>query len=108
MSQTKDLVAFHLRVDSAMKNIMKDGKIDLSDMPELVLLIADLQMTQFTEEDLRISVCALYDYIMSHYKLYPEDETKKANFKKLFESCLRLMMLQPKVKQATKKCLACF
>ena len=39
MTSVKDLTAFHLRIDTAMKNIMKDGKVDQYDIPEIVLLI---------------------------------------------------------------------
>ena len=74
MDLTKNLMTFHSRIDTAVKNMLKDGKIDQYDIPELLLLIADLQTTSMTDEDLRIAITELYEYIMTHYKLFPEDE----------------------------------
>lgn len=107
MELTKNLMTFHSRIDSAVKNIMKDGKIDQYDIPELLLLVADLQTTSMTEEDLRVAITELYEYIMTHYKLFPDDEIQKANFKRLFDSCLKLILMQPKVKKIVKRCFPC-
>ena len=107
MDLTKNLMTFHSRIDTAVKNMMKDGKIDQYDIPELLLLIADLQTASMTEEDLRIAITELYEYIMTHYKLFPDDEIQKANFKRLFDSSLKLVLMQPKVKKAVKRCFPC-
>jgi len=104
MTSVKDLTAFHLRIDTAMKNIMKDGKVDQYDIPEIVLLITDLMTTQkLTEADMEQAITGMYDYVMSHYNLYPVDEEQKANFKRLFEMCLKLALVQPNI----KKCFSC-
>jgi len=104
-----DLVAFHLRIDKSIKEIMKDGKINEYDIPEIILLLTDLTMTptskKMSAEDLTEKLNKLYDYIMTHYKLFPEDDIQKQNFKRLFDMSLRLVMIQPNIKAACKSCL---
>jgi hypothetical protein len=104
-----DLVAFHLRIDQSIKEIMKDGKIDEYDIPEIMLLLAELTMTptskKMSAEDLTEQLNQLYEYIMTHYKLFPEDERQKQNFKRLFDMSLRLVLIQPTIKAACKSCL---
>ena len=109
MSLTDDLTSFHLRIDKSVKSIMKDGKIDEFDIPEIILLVTDLIITpkseKITAELLAEKISSLYEYIMTHYKLFPEDEGQKANFKCLFDMCVKLVLIQPKIKNACKSCL---
>ena len=115
MSLTGDIASFHLRVDKSVKNIMKDGKIDNNDIPEILLLITDLITTpasgagsvKMTIEQMGEMINEMYEYIMSHYKLFPEDEQQKENFKRLFDMCVKLVLIQPNVKKACKKCFSC-
>ncbi len=108
MTSVQDLTAFHLRIDTAMKNIMKDGKVDQYDIPEIVLLITDLMTTQkFTEADIEQAITGMYDYIMTHYNLFPADEEQKTNFNRLFKMCLKLALVQPNVKKSIAKCFSC-
>ncbi len=111
MSLTGDIASFHLRVDKSVKNIMKDGKIDNNDIPEIVLLITDLITTpgsgKITIEQMGETINEMYEYIMSHYNLFPEDEQQKENFKRLFDMCVKLVLIQPNVKKACKKCFSC-
>lgn len=111
MSLTGDIASFHLRVDKSVKNIMKDGKIDNNDIPEIVLLITDLITApgsgKMTIEQMGETINEMYEYIMSHYKLFPEDEQQKENFKRLFDMCVKLVLIQPNVKKACKKCFSC-
>ena len=96
-------VSFLKRIDTSVKTIMKDGKIDQNDIPELVMLITDLAGTiKMTKEGLT----ELFDYIMDHYKLFPADETEKANFKKLFDMSVKLVLFTPNLKKMCTGCLA--
>ena len=36
MAQTKELIDFHLRLQKSVTAIMKDGKIDQNDIPEIM------------------------------------------------------------------------
>ena len=108
MTSLQDLTAFHLRIDTAMKVIMIDGKVDQYDIPEIVLLITDLMTTQkLTEADMEQAITGMYDYIMTHYNLFPKDEEQKATFNRLFKMCLKLALVQPNVKKSIAKCFSC-
>ena len=102
---SKELIAFHLRIDQSIKEIMKDGKIDEYDVPEIILMISEMMTDKkMTSEDWSVQLSELYDYIMEHYKLYPTDEKQKQNFRRLFDLSVRLAQLQPNI----KTCKTCF
>ena len=111
MAQTKELIDFHLRVQKSVTAIMKDGKIDQNDIPEIMLLITDLLMAptspKMTIEELAEKINELYEYIMTHYKLFPEDDGQKEQFKRLFDMCVKLVLVQPKLKKSCKNCFSC-
>ena len=103
-------VSFITTIDTAVKAIMADGKIDKNDIPRIMLLITELITTNgsgsVTTEQLAESINSLFNYIMSHYRLFPEDQAQKAEFKKMFDVCVKLALFQPTVNKAVKKCLA--
>ncbi len=107
-----DLVAFHLRIDASIKTILKDGKIDREDIPRLVFLLSDLMLTQtktkLTPELLSNKMNEMYDYVMSHYNLYPADQLDKIAYKQLFDISVKLLVYNPKLMQKAKSCLSCF
>ena len=109
--QTKELIDFHLRIQKSVTAIMKDGKIDQNDIPEIMLLITELLMAptspKMTIEELAEKINDLYDYIMTHYKLFPEDDGQKEQFKRLFDMCVKLALVQPNIKKACKNCFSC-
>ena len=104
-------VSFLQKIDTTVKNIMKDGKIDQFDIPEIMLLITELITTsensKVTIEQMENSINSLYDYIMTHYKLFPEDPAQKESFDRLFKMCIKLIIFQPKVMQSCKKFFPC-
>jgi hypothetical protein len=104
-------VNFLQKIDTTVKNIMKDGKIDQFDIPEIMLLITDLittsEQNKITMEQLENSINALYQYIMTHYNLFPEDSAQKESFERLFNMCVKLIIFQPKVTQSCKKIFPC-
>ena len=107
-----DLVSFHLRIDASIKTILKDGKINKDDIPQLVLLLSDLMLTdtkiKLTPELLTDKMNAMYDYVMSHYNLYPEDPLDKTTYKELFDISVKLLVYNPKLFKKVKSCLSCF
>jgi hypothetical protein len=108
-----DLVALHLRIDTSVKEIMKDGKIDKHDIPALVLLMTDIVLTpnasvKLTDEEIEEKMDQMYDYIMTQYKLYPAEEYDKIAFKQLFDISMKLVLFQPNIKALKKKYLPCF
>jgi hypothetical protein len=110
MDYTGNMIAFHLKIDTAVKNIMKDGKIDQNDIPTLVLLISEIICSQkLVEKELRDTINELYNYIMCHYKLFPEDEQQKAAFKTVFDMCIKLVFFQPNILQIKpSRLFSCF
>ena len=99
-------VKFLKRIDASVKTIMKDGKIDQNDIPELVMLITDLSGTKkMTSDQLAKAISELFDYIMDHYKLFPEGDSDKANFKKLFDMSVKLILFTPNLKKMCSGCL---
>ena len=101
-------VSFITTIDTSVKAIMADGKIDKNDIPRIMLLITELITTNgsVTTEQLAESINSLFSYIMSHYRLFPEDEAQKAEFKQMFDVCVKLALFQPTINKAVKKCLA--
>lgn len=104
---------FIARVKSSLNNIMKDGKIDQYDAPELVFLITDayneMSNLHLTYEELPVLIKMLYGFIVEKFDLIPVD--KRADFEKLVDVAVRLVMLQPKVEKQVTKCLgwlSCF
>ena len=96
------------RVDQSIKNIMKDGKVDQYDVPEIVFIITDAynQMSRFrlTSEDLPKLFKMIYSFIVDKLNLIPED--KKPEFERLVDSALKLVMMQPVVNQAVTSCFS--
>ena len=104
-------VNFLQQIDTTVKSIMKDGKIDQFDIPEIMLLITELITTsekkKFTIEQLENSIDTLYEYIMTHYKLLPEDPAQKESFQRVFNMCVKLIIFQPKVNKSCKSVFPC-
>jgi hypothetical protein len=98
------------RIKSSIDNIMRDGKVDQYDIPEILFLITDITTntsvinTKLTPEDLGALIKELYKFIEKQYNLVP-DETQKAGFERLIDSSIKLILLQPKVKAAITGCL---
>jgi hypothetical protein len=101
---------FLARVKISVDKIMHDGKVDQYDIPEIVFVISDavnsLPSFQVTSEIVPVLIKMLYNFIVDTYKLVPED--KKADFERMVDSSLRLLMLQPKVKEGLNRCIGFF
>jgi hypothetical protein len=97
-------------IKTSIDNIMRDGKVDQYDIPEIIFLITDITTksnvihTKLTADDLAGLVKELYKFIEKQYNLVP-DETQKASFDRLVDSSIKLILLQPKIKAAVNGCL---
>jgi hypothetical protein len=115
-NKVSELVTFHLRIDASVRKIVQDGKINKHDIPELVFLITELALApppssasiKLTDEMINTKMNEMYNYIMTHYSLYPADEAEKESFKQLFEMSMRLVLFQPNLKKGLKSCFSCF
>ena len=116
MDYTGNIVALHLRIDTTLKTILSDGKIDSKDIPTIVLLIVEListpGMAKMTGKELNDTICEMYHYIMTHYNLFPSDQADKLAFKSMFDMSVKLALFQPSVLKIEKAIktgwLACF
>jgi hypothetical protein len=100
--------SFLARVKISVDKIMHDGKVDQYDIPEIVFVISDtvnsLPSFQVTSEVVPVLIKMLYNFIVDTYSLVPAD--KKADFERMVDSSLRLLMLQPKIKEGLNRCFA--
>ena len=94
-------------IDESIQKMMKDGKIDSSDIPELVLLITRLSAMDSvipgSTEDLGKRIDEMYIFLMNKYDLLPKDAGERAIFDKLFESSVKLVLYQPVIKSKCDK-----
>jgi hypothetical protein len=95
-------------VKESVDKIMKDGKVDQYDVPEIVFVISEAinarPSFRITREQLPALIKMLYNFIVDTYKLVPEE--KKAEIERLVDSSVRLLMLQPLVKEGLTRCFA--
>jgi hypothetical protein len=100
---------FSKKLEQSIENIMKDGKIDQFDIPDIIFIITDVLNQQsnlnVTIDDINELVEKLYRFIVAKYNLIP-DPTQAANFDRLMASSIRLLLLQPKVKKACNSFLS--
>ena len=100
----KFLAAVKVSVDK----ILKDGKVDQSDVPELVFIISEavnsLSSFHVTIDLVPVVIKMVYTFIVNKYNLVPEE--KKPEFERIVDSSLRLLMLQPKVRKDLNACFA--
>jgi hypothetical protein len=107
-------VAFIEKINTCVKAIMADGKINKNDIPTMVFLVCelitssnDVSKTPVTTEQMTASIDSLYNYIMLHYNLYPADELQKLEFKAMFDMCVKLALFQPTINKRAKSLFAC-
>jgi hypothetical protein len=99
-------------IKSSIDNIMRDGKIDQYDIPEIIFLITEIMNNsnvinkKLTADNLASLIKELYKFIEKQYNLVP-DESQKAGFERLIDSCIKLILFQPKVKTAINNCFNC-
>ena len=98
------------RIKTSIDNIMRDGKIDQYDIPEILFVITDIMNnssvvnTNLSADNLASLIKELYKFIEKQYNLVP-DESQKAGFDRLIDSCIKLILFQPKVKTALQNSL---
>jgi len=94
-------VKFITHITTSINNIMKDGKVDHHDIPEIILLLInaynDICHFHLSFEDLPILIKQLYCFIINKHNLLTDD--KKDVFDKLVDTSIKLVMTQPKVKK---------
>jgi hypothetical protein len=101
---------FSKKLEVSIENIMKDGKIDQYDLPEIIYIISELisrtPSLNLNPENLSEVIKKLVDLICRKYKLIP-DETDQESFDRLIKASVKLLLLNTnitEIKEKTKKC----
>jgi len=99
---------FLTRVKESVDKIMKDGKVDQYDIPEIVFVISETVNSRpsfkISKDLLPPLIKMLYNFIVDTHKLVPEE--KKAEIERMVDSSLRLLMLQPAVSEGLTRCFS--
>jgi hypothetical protein len=92
-------------VEGNIKFIMKDGKVDIHDIPEIISIVTEsynnIGTIKLTYEQLPEILSEVIDFIFTKYDVIPNDQEEK--FKKMIDMVIKLVMLKPKVKKGCLK-----
>jgi hypothetical protein len=90
---------FIAKVEASVKTILKDGKVDESDVPEFIFLIMEaynsLPKAKLTKEELPEFVSCVYNYLVEKYNLIPKDQ--RAKYETLVASSVKLVLMAPQL-----------
>jgi len=96
---------FLSRVDESVKKMLEDGKLDSSDVPELVFLIMNTYNTvgnvRVSRELLGDFVKQVFKFIVEKYKLLPQN--KMEEYESMIVSSVKLVLLTPSVDSFIQK-----
>ena len=97
---------FITKVENSIKSIVKDNKVEQSDIPEFVFLIMEaynsLPKAKLTKEEIPEFISCVYNYFI------PEEE--RAKHESLIASSIKLVLMTPQLKIQTNHkfhCLIC-
>lgn len=92
-------------VEGNIKYIMSDGKIDAYDIPEIMTIVTEcynnLSNIKVSYEELPDVLREIIDYLFDKFNLVPKEHEEK--FKKMIDTVITLIMLQPKIKKGCVK-----
>ena len=98
---------FSSMLEKSISNIMKDGKIDAFDIPEIVYVISELisktPKITLTAENLSDLVNEFINFIVKKYNV-TNIETNNDTFKNLINSSIKLLLFNPKIKKELNSC----
>ena len=87
------------KIETSIKNILADNKVDYTDIPEFVFLIMDaynsIGKVKLTEEEIPEFVKCVFNYIVDKYKLLTQDNRKK--YETMILSSVKLALMVPKL-----------
>ncbi len=92
-------------VEGNIKFIMKDGKVDAYDIPEIMSIVTEcynnLGRIKVSYEVLPDILREIVDFIFEKYQIVPDEQEEK--FKNMIDTVIKLIMLQPKIKKGCLK-----
>ena len=94
---------FITKVENSIKSIVKDNKVEQSDIPEFVFLIMEaynsLPKAKLTKEEIPQFISFVYNYFI------PEEE--RAKHESLIASSIKLVLMTPQLKITTNRAFRC-
>ena len=99
---------FLTNIEIGMIKIMNDGKMDSSDIPELILIITttynNMKTFKLTENEFPALLKLLCKHIIEKYKLIELTPSKVNEIDKLIDSTIRLVMVKPSIEEVAGMC----
>ncbi len=87
-------------VETKLKSIMEDGKINKNDIPDIIILIVyctnNLKKFNVSYSELSEILEETIFYLLNHFDVIPDNS--KDEIKEMTHTMIQLVMLQPKVK----------
>jgi len=100
------------KVETSIKSIIKDNKVELMDIPTFVFLIMEaynsLPKAKLTKKEISEFISCVYNYLVEKYNFIPNEEKNK--YESLVASSIKLVLMTPQLKiQKNNKfhCLIC-
>ena len=94
-------------VEKQIKEILKDGRVDTRDVPEIMLIVTEcynnIKNVKVTYEMLPNILEEIVDYILETYCVIPDDQEKE--LKDMINMAIKLIMVKPQVKKCCLKLL---
>jgi hypothetical protein len=98
-------------LETAIREILKDGKLDHYDIPQILVIIVEVinnfDKIKFTQEELFAVVKKVFEFVVNKYNL-PLDDEQRERVNVLVQSSLKLVFLQPKFSQMKMKWVSLF
>ena len=106
IKQLLDDDEFVLECRIQIEEMYKDKKIDINDIPEILSLIVILSQkyylfTNITQQDIYEIFLTLIVELFKKFNIFEEDDPK---INMMIESCLKLLVLQIKIKKSNCWC----
>ena len=93
-------------VETKLNSIMKDGKIDKNDIPDIIVLVVyctnNLKKFNLSYNELGEVLEETINYLLNHFDVIPENAQE--DFRVMTHTMIDLVMLQPKVKGCLLSC----
>ena len=100
-----DDIKFIKSIEDNLKEIVKDGKVTSGDIPEIIAIVTEcynnMHKFELTYEELPEVLIEIANWLIDTYDLIPDNEEEQ--FKKMIETAVKLIMLQPKIRKGCVK-----
>ena len=100
------------KIETSVKSIIKDNKVEQTDIPKFVFLIMEaynsLPKAKLTKKEIPEFISCVYNYLVDKYNLIPNEEKNK--YENLVVSSIKLVLMTHQLKFSTNHkfhCLIC-